>query len=43
MYVDNLTSGSNTVEKVEILKEKCEDSFKKVVSLYASDILTYCH
>ena len=27
MYVDNLTSGGNTVGEVEILKQKCEDLF----------------
>ena len=29
MYVDDLTSGGNTVGKVEILKQKCEELFKK--------------
>ena len=29
MYVDDLTSGSNTVGEVEILKQKCEELFKK--------------
>ena len=29
MYVDDLTSGGNTVEEVEILKQKCEELFKK--------------
>ena len=30
MYVDDLTSGGNTVEEVKILKQKCEELFKKV-------------
>ena len=29
MYVDDLTSGGNTVGEVEILKQKCEELFKK--------------
>ena len=29
MYVDDLTSGGNTVEEVKILKQKCEELFKK--------------
>ena len=27
MYVDDLTSGGNTVGEIEILKQKCEDLF----------------
>ena len=29
MYTGDLTSGGNTVKKVEILKQKCEELFKK--------------
>ena len=29
MYTVDLTSGGNTVKKVEILKQKCEELFKK--------------
>ena len=29
MYRDNLASGGNTVGEVEILKQKCEELFKK--------------
>ena len=29
IYVDDLTSGGNTVDEVEILKQKCEGLFKK--------------
>ena len=29
MYADGLTSGGNTVGEVEILKQKCEELFKK--------------
>ena len=29
MYADDLTSGGNTVGEVEILKQKCEELFKK--------------
>ena len=43
MYVDDLTSGSNTVGEAEILKQKCKESFKKVVSIYTSGIVTYGH
>ena len=44
MYADNLTSGGNTVGEVEILKQKCEELFKKGgFSLHKSGILTYRH
>ena len=29
MYLDDSTSGGNTVGEVEILKQKCEELFKK--------------
>ena len=29
IYIDNLTSGGNTVGEVEIFKQKCEELFKK--------------
>ena len=29
MYVDDLTSGGNTVGEVEILKQKCEELLRK--------------
>ena len=40
IYVDNLTSGGNTIDEAKILKQKCEELFKKVVSIYTSGILT---
>ena len=42
MYRENLTSGGNIVAKVEILKKKCEELFKKMVSIYTntSGVLT---
>ena len=39
-YIGDLTSRDNTGE-VELLKQKCEELFKKVVSIYTSGILTY--
>ena len=41
MYVDDLASGGNTDGKVEVVKQKFEELFKKVVSIYTSEILTY--
>ena len=29
IYIDDLTSGGNTVGEVEIFKQKCEELFKK--------------
>ena len=29
MYIDDLASGGNTVEEVEILKQKCKELFEK--------------
>ena len=44
MYADNLTSGGNTVGEVEILKQKCEELFKKGgFNSHKSGILTYLH
>ena len=43
MYVDDLTPGGNRVREIEILKENSEELLKKVFSIYASCIVTYCH
>ena len=44
MYADNLTSGDNTVGEVGILKQKCEELFKKGgFNLHKSGILRYRH
>ena len=29
MYVDDLLSGSNTIEEVEVIKQKCIELFRK--------------
>ena len=42
MYVDDLTSGGNTVGKVEIFNRNVKSYFKKVVSVYTSSN-TYRH
>ena len=43
MYLDDSTSGGNTVGEVEFLNKNVKSYLKKVVLIYTSGILTYRH
>ena len=43
MYVDDLVSGSNIIEKVEVIKKNALNYFENADLLFLSDIQIYRH